>query len=428
MEYNNFKEEKQTIKPGETVKLDVVGTVDTTGIDGLTNKVKVFDNSNGKVSIDELSVVVNKPNVDYDDVDDNTNNSNNSGNTDNSNNSGNSNNAGNNSNNNSSQADEEQKYTISGIAWLDDDKNGRRSSSEEVKGDIDVYAMNSETGEIVATTKTSSDGTYQLELKKGKYIVIFKFDDTVYTTTIYQESGANSTENSDAIEKDVTINGASMKAGATDVIELNQNLSNIDIGLITRSSFNLKAQKYVSKITVQNSAKTVTYDQKDNTTLAKAEIKAKNLSGSLVVIEYKIKVTNAGDVAGYARNVVDYMPATLSFNSSLNSDWYLSGNNLYNTSLSNTRIEPGETKELTLVLTKTMTDSNTGLINNKAEIIESSNELGIKNESEDKGSANVIISVSTGALVNYVTTTVITLIVLAGLAYLVNKKFLSKKI
>ena len=127
MEYNNFKEEKQTIKPGETVKLDVVGTVDTTGIDGLTNKVKVFDNSNGKVSIDELSVVVNKPNVDYDDVDDNTNNSNNSGNTDNSNNSGNSNNAGNNSNNNSSQADEEQKYTISGIAWLDDDKNGRRS-------------------------------------------------------------------------------------------------------------------------------------------------------------------------------------------------------------------------------------------------------------------------------------------------------------
>ena len=42
--------------------------------------------------------------------------------------------------------------------------------------------------------------------------------------------------------------------------------------------------------------------------------------------------------------------------------------------------------------------------------------------------ANVIISVSTGALVNYVTTTVITLIVLAGLAYLVNKKFLSKKI
>ena len=75
-----------------------------------------------------------------------------------------------------------------------------------------------------------------------------------------------------------------------------------------------------------------------------------------------------------------------------------------------------------------MTDSNTGLVNNKAEIAESSNELGIKDETNEKGSADVIISVSTGALVNYVATTIITLIVLAGLAYLVNKKYLSKKI
>ena len=122
------------------------------------------------------------------------------------------------------------------------------------------------------------------------------------------------------------------------------------------------------------------------------------------------------------------MPKTLSFNSNLNSDWYVSGDNLYNTSLANTKIEPGETKELTLVLTKQMTDSNTGLVNNKVSIAETSNDLGAKNESNDKGSADVIISVSTGALVNYVATTVITLIILAGLAFLVNKKYLSKKI
>ena len=143
---------------------------------------------------------------------------------------------------------------------------------------------------------------------------------------------------------------------------------------------------------------------------------------------FKVKVTNVGDIAGYARNIVDYMPSTLNFNSNLNTDWYISGNNVYNTSLANTKIEPGESKELTLVLTKTMTDSNTGLVNNKAEITESSNELGIKDETDEKGSANVIISVSTGALVNYVATTVITLAVLLGLAYLVNKKYLSKKI
>ena len=226
----------------------------------------------------------------------------------------------------------------------------------------------------------------------------------------------------------MNIGGNTITVGATDTITLDDNISNIDIGLITRSTFDLSLKKYVSKITVTNNSKKQIYEQKDNTTLAKAEIKAKNLEGSLVVIEYKIAVTNVGEVAGYARNIVDYMPATLNFNSSMNSDWYMSGNNLYNTSLANTKIEPGETKELTLVLTKTMSNANTGLVNNKAEITESSNELGIKDKTNDQGSANVIISVSTGALVNYITTTIFTLVVLAGLAYLVNKKYLSRKI
>ena len=99
---------------------------------------------------------------------------------------------------------------------------------------------------------------------------------------------------------------------------------------------------------------------------------------------------------------------------------------MYNTSLSNTRIEPGETQELTLTLTKTMTEGNTGLVSNEVEITESSNELGIKNKTQEKGTANVIISVSTGALINYVATTIITLIILGLFAFLVNKKIINK--
>ena len=159
----------------------------------------------------------------------------------------------------------------------------------------------------------------------------------------------------------------------------------------------------------------------------KKGLRAGTLANKIVPVTCGSSYKNKG-VQELLDAIVDYMPSSLSFNSSLNSDWYISGNNLYNTSLANTKIEPGESKELTLVLTKTMTDSNTGLVNNKAEIAESSNELGIKDETNEKGSADVIISVSTGALVNYVATTIITLIVLAGLAYLVNKKYLSKKI
>ena len=415
--YNNLSQENQAIKPGETIKINVVGEVDTLNTESITNSLKVSDEENGRIDNNDLTISVNKtedpvdvPEQD-DEIDDN-----------NSNNNGANNSSGDNSNK------DDTTYTLSGIAWLDDNKDGRRGSSEEVKENIEVYAMNAENGEIVATTKTATDGTYKFELTSGKYIIVFKYDNNMYTTTTYQVKGSNDTENSDAISREVNINGETIQAGATDTIDVDKNISNIDIGLILKSTFDLKLQKYVSKITVTNDSKTTTYDQKENTTLAKAEIKSKNLNGSLVVIEYKIKVTNVGDIAGYARNIVDYMPSTLNFNSNLNTDWYISGNNVYNTSLANTKIEPGESKELTLVLTKTMTDSNTGLVNNKAEITESSNELGIKDETDEKGSANVIISVSTGALVNYISTTIITLVVLAGLAYLVNKKYLSKKI
>lgn len=434
LSYNNLRKNEQTLKPGETVKINVVGKVDALNTESITNTLKVSDEENGRRKDDELTILVNKtenPVIEPENNNNNGNNSNNnSGENNNNNNSGENNNSGNNQNNNSSSSDDDDdvRYTISGLVWLDSDRDGRRNSTEELKGDIEVNAINAETGKVEATTKTGNDGTYKLDLVKGKYIIVFKYDTNIYGTTTYQVKGANDTENSDAISREITIDGNTITAGTTDTINLEKNISNIDVGLILRSTFDLKLQKYVGKITVKNDSKTSEYDQKENTTLAKAEIKSKNLSGSLVVIEYKIKVTNTGDVAGYARNIVDYMPSSLSFNSSLNSDWYISGNNLYNTSLANTKIEPGESKELTLVLTKTMTDSNTGLVNNKAEIAESSNELGIKDETNEKGSADVIISVSTGALVNYVATTIITLIVLAGLAYLVNKKYLSKRI
>ena len=441
---NTVNKEKQILKPGEQVTVTISGTADAFETDELVNELEATDIEYRNTMTDTLSLNVNKqsePVIDDNNEEDNKpgddelpsditidNNGNNNGNSNSGNNSSN-NNSGNNNNSNSSNEDNTSgTYVISGTAWKDEDRDGKRSDSEERIADMTVDAMNADNGQIVASTKTDADGKYQFDVENGNYIILFHYDNSVYTTTTYQSNNAEEDSNSDAIERDVTINDSISKLGATDTLTVNKNTENIDIGLVTRNTFDLKIDKYVSKITVNSNSKTTEYNQKENTKLAKAEIKSKNLDGSLVVIEYKIKVTNAGDVAGYARNIIDYMPSTLSFNSSLNPEWYISGNNIYTTSLANTKIEPGETKELTVVLTKTMSETNTGLINNKAEISESSNEMGIKDATNDKGSADVIISVSTGALVNYVTTTIITLVILIGLAYLVNKKYLSKKI
>ena len=88
------------------------------------------------------------------------------------------------------------------------------------------------------------------------------------------------------------------------------------------------------------------------------------------------------------------------------------------------RFEPGEEKEVKLVLTKTMTNENAGVVNNRAEIAEDYNEYGnsdinstpnnnISGEN-DMGAADVIIGVSTGgSMVAYIVLVMINTILIA---------------
>ena len=125
-----------------------------------------------------------------------------------------------------------------------------------------------------------------------------------------------------------------------------------------------------------------------------------------------MKVKNTGEISGYARNIVDYLPSGLTFSSELNKDWYLLDSCLYTKNLENVEIKPGEEKEVKLILTKTMTNSNVGLINNRAEIYEDYNKYGEDDidsrpnnqepNEDDFGSIDTIIQVSTGGSTDFV--------------------------
>ena len=336
--------------------------------------------------------------------------------------------------------DSMEKYIIAGTVWFDEDENGLRDIEEDKLEGIRVYAISVTTNEVVKETMTDSEGNYTLtDLPKGKYIVAFEYSTEIFIVTMYKAEGVSQDKNSDAIKEIRNINGETKTVAATDSLLVNTNLNNIDLGLTEAKVFDLKIEKVISKMIVTNSEGTKTYDFKD-TNLAKVEISAKNLKDSSVVVEYKIKVTNNGDVPGYAKSIVDYIPSSLTFNSSLNSDWYQQDGNIYTTSLSDTIIEPGETKEVKLTLTKKMTESNTGLTNNKAEIAETYNSLGLQNVSETQaepngefaketlGSADMIVGVKTGKAVSYVALTIMILVIICGVAYLVNKIILVRRI
>ena len=154
------------------------------------------------------------------------------------------------------------------------------------------------------------------------------------------------------------------------------------------------------------------------------------------IVIYTIRVYNEGSMDGYANEITDYLPEELKFNSELNKDWYEGKDGvIYNASLANTIINPGESKEVTLILTKNMNgDDDFGLINNSAEIYETSNDYGALDidstpgnkatNEDDYSTANVLTSVKTGDVVIY-TTLIITIITIVGVGiYMIKKKVL----
>ena len=257
--------------------------------------------------------------------------------------------------------------------------------------------------------------------------------------TSYKAEGIEDSKNSKVVLNTLNIGGNEKTVANTDTIVIkDSSISNINIGLKEIKIFELKLDKTISKIIVQNSKETKTYEY-NNTTTTKIELPSKYMKNTNMIIEYEIKITNIGDAEGYVKNVVDYLPSGLKFNSELNKDWYVLNSNAYNTSLANEKILPGESKTLKIVLTKTITNENSEIVNNVAEIAESYSPSGIDSNNSksnnkaqgesDMNSADIIIGIATGEIViNIALITVLSLIVIASGVYLINKKFIKFKI
>ena len=269
-------------------------------------------------------------------------------------------------------------------------------------------------------------------------MVIFEYDTSKYVLTTYQEQGVDTQFTSKVVDKKLTIDGEERNVGGTEVIEVSDsNISNINIGLKQAKVFDLRLDKYVSRVIVQNSKGTTNIDFGEST-MAKAEIDAKLVNSTSVVVEYKIKITNEGETDGYVRSVVDYLSSDYRFSSELNKDWYQSDGKLYNTSLANEKIQAGETKELTLTVTKQLTENKMGLISNTAELEAVYNEQRLADKDsvagnntageDDYGKADLILSIKTGQVVATVSIIVVSILVIVAGAIIVTKIVMKRKI
>ena len=333
-------------------------------------------------------------------------------------------------------------YKIMGISWLDQNKNGKKDREEQRISNI-TMTLYDENGYIAKDINgkeqkvtTNENGEYSFtNLNSGKYLIVAEYDTQNYIVTSYKLGGISETENSDFYDAKLD----EKNVAATDNINItNSNIYNIDLGLTEREKFDLKLDKMVNKITVTNTKlepKIYEYNNK----FATVSLLNTYVEYSTVLIEYYINVTNEGKIAGYAKEIVDYLPEGMDFSSELNNGWYLGKDgNLYTTSLANTVINPGETKTIKLVLSRKMTGENTGMVRNIVEITKDYNEYGIQDGDsipgnnmdgeDDKSSADVLITMSTGREIAIFTGITLGILSIIALAVYLIKKYIIKRI
>lgn len=325
------------------------------------------------------------------------------------------------------------KYNISGIAWIDENEDGAKQDSEQLEKGIEVLLVNeNNTSKVFKKTNTDNYGKYQFDdLDSGKYIVLFKYNEDNYILTEYQKDGISNIYNSNVNKKEITLNGQKITVGATDIIELNSNISGINIGLIKNGICDLRLDKFISTIKVETRKNSRQYSY-DKQKLAKVEIHSKEIEGATVEVEYKIIVTNEGEIPASIEKVIDYLPDGFDSVQEKNEGWSKSSKGeMINTSLSNKKLTPGESVELTFVLAKKMTADSTGEYKNSAEIGEISNVHGVLDKDstygnktvgeDDYSEATLIISIGTGGIIY------ISIITLLIVVFIVTLIILSKK-
>ena len=285
--------------------------------------------------------------------------------------------------------------------------------------------MRKNLGNVIYTTKTDKKGEYEFKnLKPEIYRILFIYNSEEFELTEYRKTDLEEI-NSNAIST------SSGKAITEEIIITDKNRKNINIGLKKTKKFDIKLNKTIRKIIVQNEEETKTYNF-NNTELAKVEIPSKKINGTSILIEYNIEVINEGNIAGTIEKIIDYIPREMSFTSDINKDWLQDSNgNLIYTGLKAETIEPGETRETQLILRKNLTEDNMGVINNRAELLEVSNNDNIidtdsfpgnKNELEDDiSSADVIIGVATGEKIVYLVVFLLSFIFIGIGIYLIKK-------
>ena len=202
-----------------------------------------------------------------------------------------------------------------------------------------------------------------------------------------------------------------------------------DIEKIKVQYFDLALRKWVTKAIVIEDGKEIVTEtghkaEDDPEAVVKVDLKKSKLNKVVVKFEYQIRVTNEGQIAGSVEEISDYIPEGLKFVAADNPEWEEVDGKVVTDQLAGQIMQPGESKEVTILLTWINREDNMGLKVNVAEISKDYNEYGSPDidstpnnkvpGEDDIDDAPVMLTVTTGEVVVYIGITIAVLGILAG--------------
>lgn len=225
--------------------------------------------------------------------------------------------------------------------------------------------------------------------------------------------------------------------------EWNEGEDDQDIEKVYVKKFDLALLKWVTQTIVTVDGNTTTTDTgftpyDDPEPVAKVVIDKKKINKTTVKFVYNIMIINQGEIAGYATEITDYIPAGLTFVQEDNPQWTLEENGKITTrQLEGTLLQPGETATVSVTFTWINGAENLGTKTNIAEISEDYNEHGSpdidstpdnvkpdgyeEQQEDDDDRALVILELKTGGETSYIWLVLIVLTIITGGIILIKK-------
>ena len=211
-----------------------------------------------------------------------------------------------------------------------------------------------------------------------------------------------------------------------------------DIEKIYVQYFDLALRKWVSHVIliedgVEKIKDTGHYAEQDPEPVVRVDLNQNRIDNTIIKFKYQIRITNEGEIAGYATEISDYIPEGLEFNQADNPLWKEVDGKIVTDQLKNTLLKPGESATVEVILTWINDEDNMGVMVNTAEISEDKDEDGDdvedidstpnnKEEGEDDiDDAPVALTMVTGSAPLYIGLTAGTLAIIAGGVFLIKK-------